>query len=381
MFISRILFSLSLATGLACAADLQTQILREGAGDPVRTGQLVQVHYTGWLTDSTKFDSSRDRGEPLEFALGAGQVIKGWDQGIAGMKIGEVRRLVVPAELGYGDKSVGPIPSGSTLVFEVELVGALKGLEADKFPADISKLGWKNQVPGLDIFNEKNGEGASAKSGLRIKLHFTGWLSQGRKFDSSKDLGKPIEAILGSGKFIRGWELGLDGLQAGGVRWLRIAPSLAYGPTAMARIPPNSTLIFRIEAIAVEADEAATSQMDFFPNLSSITWKEGPEGLKYIITKTGEGAPAAAGAKVQVHYTGWLTDGTKFDSSRDRSEPFEFPLGAGRVVRGWDIGVEGMLPGEKRLLLIPPGLGYGSRGGGPIPPDATLVFAVEYLGS
>jgi|ERR1043166_1633247 FKBP-type peptidyl-prolyl cis-trans isomerase len=95
----------------------------------------------------------------------------------------------------------------------------------------------------------------------------------------------------------------------------------------------------------------------------------------------GEGAPAAAGQHVKVHYTGWLTDGTKFDSSKDRGEPFSFPLGAGRVIKGWDEGVQGMKIGGKRKLTIPSDLGYGSRGaGGVIPPDATLVFEVELLG-
>lgn len=95
----------------------------------------------------------------------------------------------------------------------------------------------------------------------------------------------------------------------------------------------------------------------------------------------GTGTDANPGDKVQVHYTGWLTDGTKFDSSVDRGKPFEFQLGAGRVIQGWDQGVVGMRVGGKRKLTIPPHLGYGSRGaGGVIPADATLVFEVELLG-
>ncbi len=103
-------------------------------------------------------------------------------------------------------------------------------------------------------------------------------------------------------------------------------------------------------------------------------------GLQYEDSKEGTGAAAQSGQTVSVHYTGRLTDGKKFDSSKDRNQPFEFPLGAGRVIKGWDEGVQGMKVGGVRKLTIPSNLGYGARGaGGVIPPNATLVFEVELL--
>lgn len=103
-------------------------------------------------------------------------------------------------------------------------------------------------------------------------------------------------------------------------------------------------------------------------------------GLKYEDLVAGDGAVAESGQTVVVHYTGWLTDGSKFDSSVDRNQPFRFLLGKGQVIRGWDEGVQGMKIGGKRKLTIPPQLGYGAAGaGGVIPPNATLVFDVELL--
>lgn len=126
------------------------------------------------------------------------------------------------------------------------------------------------------------------------------------------------------------------------------------------------TLVLAVASLAESAEPATVTT---------------PSGLKYQVLKAGDGNVARSGQSVKVHYTGWLTDGTKFDSSVDRGEPFSFKLGAGQVIPGWDEGVAGMKVGEKRRLTIPSNLAYGKRGaGGVIPPNATLVFDVELLG-
>ena len=135
-------------------------------------------------------------------------------------------------------------------------------------------------------------------------------------------------------------------------------------------------------ATAAPAAEAPKGpEMDTFSIPTNL--QTSPTGLKYSIDQVGTGAQAFIGQTVSVHYTGWLENGQEFDSSRRKGRPLEFPLGMGRVIKGWEEGIAGMKVGEKRTLVVPPSLGYGERGfgGGIIPPNATLVFKVELMGT
>jgi FKBP-type peptidyl-prolyl cis-trans isomerase FkpA len=154
------------------------------------------------------------------------------------------------------------------------------------------------------------------------------------------------------------------------------------------RLPALSPLLLVVVVAALVLGGCGQPGAATAPNATTTTTSSGtkaaevtmPDGLTFTDDQVGTGAEAQAGKTVSVHYTGWLTDGTKFDSSRDRNQPFSFPLGRGQVIKGWDEGVAGMKVGGKRTLTIPPDLGYGARGaGGVIPPNATLKFEVELL--
>lgn len=233
---------------------LQFEDTSLGDGKLAQAGQDVSVHYTGWLfvdgKRTTKFDSSLDRREPFEFELGAGMVIKGWDEGVQGMKIGGKRTLVIPPGLGYGARGAGGvIPPNATLCFEVELLGVSGG------PEPVS-LNLTQTASGLQFDDQVVGDGAEAQAGQRVQVHYTGWLFKdglrGKKFDSSKDRGQPFRFRLGGGEVIQGWDEGVQGMKVGGRRMLVLPPELGYGAYgAGGVIPPNATLLFEVELLGV----------------------------------------------------------------------------------------------------------------------------------
>lgn len=311
-----------------------------GTGATPASADWVTVQYTVTLQDGTLIADSSTRGGPENIPLDdLAKGIPGWAEGMSTMKVGGVRELVVPPNLAFGDKGSGSvIPPNATLVFVVELL--------DTKPA-----------PQVKIDDKVVGTGAEAKAGMTVKIDYTGTLTNGTVFGSSAGK-QPAEFALGAQQGGPGWDQGLQGMKVGGKRTLTVPPELAYGARGDGgTIPPNATLIFEIELLDVQP----------------------PAQVKIEDIQVGTGAEAVPGKTLKVNYTGKLENGTVFDSSVGK-QPFEFVLGAGQVIPGWDQGLQGMKVGGKRTLTIPPSLGYGAQGAGStIPPNSTLIFEVELL--
>ena len=207
---------------------LKYEDLVVGTGVSPASTDMVTVHYTGTLPSGAVFDASRMHGGPISFPLNG--VIKGWTEGVGSMKVGGTRKLVIPPELGYGNRAQGSIPANSTLTFIVELL----------------------DVPKVKIEDTQVGTGAEAVPGKTLSVHYTGKLENGKVFDSS--VGKdPLTFTLGAGQMIPGFEQGVTGMKVGGKRTVTIPPSLGYGEQGAGdAVPPNSTLIFELELVDVK---------------------------------------------------------------------------------------------------------------------------------
>jgi len=363
---------------IAPVTELRIEDMVVGTGAEAKKGDTVTIEYTGWLSTKSKsdpVDSSYEHSEPFRFVLGQGTVIQGWEKGILGMKVGGKRKLTIPPDLGYGATGAGngAVPPNAVLVFELELVDVQDPSLVTPLPTSSSATTVFPTVvtaTGLKIEDLVIGDGREVKKGDNITVAYTGWLEDGTKFDSSSNHETPFQFILGKGDVIEGWDQGLLGMKVGGKRKLTIPPDLGYGAAGAVggRIPPNATLIFEVEILAALGPPPATLAP------TSIT------ELKIEDLVVGDGPEAKAGDTIRVHYTGWLEDDTKFDSSLDRGEPIEFVLGKGTVIAGWDQGLLGMKVGGKRRLTIPPDLAYGASGAGDIiPANAALIFEVELL--
>jgi len=243
---------------------------------------------------------------------------------------------------------------------------------------------------GLKYNDIKVGTGTEAKNGDLIEIQFKGWIVKDSSdlfgdwsVDSTKKadliadsyaMNQPMKFVLGTESFIKGSEEGIVGMKAGGQRAIVVPSNLAYGPQGMGPIPPNTSIKVLIELVSTK--EAVVAKMW---DVDSTLFKVTASGLKYAIIQEGEGELVGKEKQATVHYSGFLLDGTKFDSSVERDEPFTFVAGVGQVIPGWDEGVQLMKKGSKARFIVPANLAYGDRDLGKIPPNSTLIFDVEVL--
>ncbi len=236
---------------ITTASGLRYVILKhKGGSEKPNNGDKVSVHYRGKLEDGTEFDNSFKRGQPFEFQIGMGKVIKGWDEGIALLSLGDSALLIIPPALGYGNRDISGIPANSTLYFEVELVNIKEPVFAN--PYNFQNKPEHITPSGLKYYIVKEGTGAQAYNGANVKVHYTGYLDDGKIFDSSVLREEPLEFRVGVGMVIKGWDEGILLMRQGAKYRFVIPAGLAYGTQGAGDIiPPNASLTFDCELIEV----------------------------------------------------------------------------------------------------------------------------------
>ena len=238
--------------GVLTQSGLWTYDAVVGDGPSPRVQDEAELHYTGWLSDGTRFASSHDDGVPLLYPLTA--FIEGWKQGITSMHAGGTRWLVIPPDLAYGSVGQEPnIPGDATLVFKVELLSVPRYADLAKAldflrTQDVDPSAGHFTPSGLWVLDQVVGEGPKPMPSDKVTVHYTGWLPDGKQFDSSRARNEPTS--FGLRNVIAGWTEGVGDMQKGGKRWLVIPYDLAYGVQGRPPvIPPKATLVFEVELL------------------------------------------------------------------------------------------------------------------------------------
>jgi len=361
-----------LAGAITTQDGLQYLEITPGNGPAPVAGDVIVMNYTVSLPDGKEIYNTYTANQPATAVLGRDQLLPGWEEGISLMKQGGKAKLVLPPALAFGAQGSGSIPPNSQLVMEIELLS----VKPAPSPQSVAPDQFKTIVGGVQYYDEAIGSGTEAITGTTVTTDYTIWVKGQTKDDFivSSDTSQPVTFVVGKGDTVfPGWEVGVIGMKEGGKRMLVIPPSLALGAQGSGPIPANSTLIMEVILTKVQTPRTITK-------VDPKDYVTMPSGLKYYDIQVGTGVTPTIGQTVVVNYIGWLENGTQFDSSYDRGQPFSFQYGMGKVITGWDLGLATMRVGGKRQLVIPPSLAYGDTGSGStIPPGATLIFEVELL--
>ena len=237
-----------------------------GTGKEVKPNDLVTIHFEGWTVMDTSnlfgnwstdqqrslnsIGNSKMRNQPVKFVLGTGSFIKGSDEGIIGMKVGGRRTVIIPSKLAYGEQGIGPIPPNTDLKLVVEVLDTRERINVEMW--DVDPSAFKTTSSGLKYAIINDGEGAFADSGNVVTVHYSGYLQDGTKFDSSVERDEPFSFLLGMGQVIPGWDEGIKLMNKGSKFRFMIPPYLAYGEVDLEKIPSNSTLVFDIELLDIQ---------------------------------------------------------------------------------------------------------------------------------
>ncbi|MFC2107750.1 FKBP-type peptidyl-prolyl cis-trans isomerase [Bacteroidota bacterium] len=387
-------------------------------------GDITVVEMVYGTEDSVIFNSNRIP-SPLEIPIDhhfKGDLFEGLEM----MSIGDSASFMISADSFFLITARYPdlppfIDSGSFMVFDIKMVEFLT--QAEKFQKDQEILNQKrdsemtdlnnyieeNNITtkplesGLYFISEKKGRGGNVKEGEMVSFNMTVGLIDGTKIFSTLDRGEPVEIEYGQKFDTEGLEEGLGLMKKGGKAKLIVPSSIGFGAEQRGQvIPPYSTLVYEVEIINIrskaeyEKEQAVVRKkresenerrkneegdmIEAYLKDNNISAFPKESGLFFISKELGTGTQAEDGKTVSVHYTGKLLDGTVFDSSIDRGEPFTFVLGQGQVIKGWDEGIALMKKGGKATFIIPSNLAYGSRGAGnTIPPFSPLLFDVELV--
>lgn len=245
--------NMTIGDTVTTASGLKVVMLAKGNGAQANPGDMVKVHYVGTLQNGVEFDNSVKRGEPFQFPLGGGRVIRGWDEGIALLREGDKATLIVPPSLGYGDQDMGNIPPNSTLHFDVELVEVKQAPKP--VPYDVEGKKEQTTSTGLKyVVVKENKSGTKVKKGDMVEIDYTLYLEDGTVIDSSIPSGKPLPFQVGSGRVIPGFDEGISLMHMGEKYRLIIPSELGYGAQgAGGVVPPNATLVFDVEVKSVKS--------------------------------------------------------------------------------------------------------------------------------